>query len=184
MAAGEGLLGKGDVYAQDIRDCILCGACIAVCPAGSIGLEDGRVVQLRQACIRCGQCEAVCPAGAMKNDLLPQDRILELPQDPPFSAEQAERFLRARRSIRHWLDEPVPQDLTRRLLDIGRYAPTGSNTQGVSYIVVQTPEKMEQLRALTMEFYRTNQEPAARSSTRCSPTPAGPARTPCSGARP
>lgn len=139
--------------------CIKCNACSTVCPTGIILVgEDGYPDISGTACIKCSQCEAVCPSGALVNNNLPQDNILEIKNYPPLSAEQAELFLRSRRSIRHWKNKPVSNEEIEKLVNIGRYAPTGSNTQNVSYIVVSSPDKMEEVRNLTMDFYKNSPE--------------------------
>ena len=55
---------------------------------------------------------------------------------PVLEADTAEQFLRSRRSIRTYKDQKVPQLTLLRLLDIAHFAPTGGNTQGVSYRVI------------------------------------------------
>jgi nitroreductase len=57
----------------------------------------------------------------------------------------------------------VSEALTKRLVDIGRYAQTGSNSQGVSYIVVSSKEKMDALKQMTMDFYRDQTDPRAQA---------------------
>jgi nitroreductase len=122
-------------------------------------MKDGLPYAKSDECILCDQCGAVCPVGAMTNIRVPQRDVLSLSESHPFSAKDAEKFIRSRRSIRHWKKEIVTEEETRILLDIGRYAPTGSNTQSVSYIVVASKEKMMQVREITMEWYRTSENP-------------------------
>jgi len=40
-----------------------------------------------------------------------------------------------------------------KVLDAGRYAPTGRNTQNVHYIVLQQPKEIDDLRQRTLRFY-------------------------------
>ena len=42
-----------------------------------------------------------------------------------------------RRSIRQFKDKAIPKDLIEKLLKVGRYSPTGSNSENVYYTVVQ-----------------------------------------------
>ena len=52
------------VVNQDI--CIGCGACVGVCPAGAIALNDeGKAAVDPDVCISCGACVGVCPVGAI-----------------------------------------------------------------------------------------------------------------------
>jgi pyruvate formate lyase activating enzyme len=47
------------------RDCIRCGDCVAVCPAGACSLENPVRLQ-RAKCTGCGDCAAVCPSRALR----------------------------------------------------------------------------------------------------------------------
>lgn len=45
--------------------CILCGYCLATCPAGALSrIEEGIRLDANR-CVYCGDCEAVCPNGAI-----------------------------------------------------------------------------------------------------------------------
>ncbi|RLF49852.1 MAG: ferredoxin [Thermoplasmata archaeon] len=46
--------------------CMLCGGCVAVCPANAITLYETVLVVDEDACIGCGECVRVCPMGAME----------------------------------------------------------------------------------------------------------------------
>jgi nitroreductase len=39
------------------------------------------------------------------------------------------------------------------ILEAGRYAPTGTNSQNVHYVVLTSPEQIEALRQMTISFY-------------------------------
>ncbi len=47
-------------------DCIGCGKCREICPAGAVSLRGGFPVIDRRACIHCFCCQEFCPAGAMR----------------------------------------------------------------------------------------------------------------------
>ena len=49
-------------------------------------------------------------------------------------------------TCRFYRPDAVPDDVLRRVLDGTRYAPTGDNRQGVSFIVVRDPAKRRQLK--------------------------------------
>ncbi len=59
---------------------------------------------------------------------------------------ETENALRGRRSIRQYLDRPVPEDTIREILDEARWAPSWANTQGWNLYVV-TAESLADLRA-------------------------------------
>jgi nitroreductase len=69
------------------------------------------------------------------------------------SPETLELLLRERRSIRLYEKEPIPENVLRKILDAGRHAPTGRNSQNVCYVVLQSPDEIEQLRKMTLSFY-------------------------------
>ncbi len=48
------------------RECVGCGVCKKVCPAGAVEIKGGRAVIDRKRCIRCFCCQEFCPKGAMK----------------------------------------------------------------------------------------------------------------------
>ena len=47
-------------------ECIMCGACAAVCPVSAISEGDGKYVVDPDVCIDCGACDDGCPTGAIK----------------------------------------------------------------------------------------------------------------------
>ncbi len=56
-----------------------------------------------------------------------------------------EQAIHTRRSIRKYLDVPVPWDLVTRVVDSGRLAPNAGNLQNWKFIVVCGKEKREKL---------------------------------------
>ena len=52
------------------------------------------------------------------------------------------------RAMRRLKPDPVPEELLLRLCEAGNQAPTGSNMQGVRWIVVRDPEQRARLAAL------------------------------------
>ena len=46
------------------EECGYCGACVAVCPHGTLELEGMRIIQ--GECKNCTKCLIVCPVGAIK----------------------------------------------------------------------------------------------------------------------
>lgn len=140
-------------------NCISCGRCVKDCPAAIIGMENKKPILIGNTCIKCGHCEAICPQHALVNDGLNHDNILEISNHPVLESESAELFLRSRRSIRCFKHDIVTEEESKRLIDIGRYAQTGSNSQGVSYLVVSSKEKMEALRQLTLDYFKSQEEP-------------------------
>ncbi|MGB7051257.1 MAG: nitroreductase family protein [Acidimicrobiales bacterium] len=59
--------------------------------------------------------------------------------------------LRTTGAVREFTDEPVPDDVLYRLLDVARFAPNGGNRQAWRVIVVKNPEVRSRLRDLYLE---------------------------------
>jgi hypothetical protein len=68
-----------------------------------------------------------------------------------FSPDEAEYFLRSRRSIRSYKETPVSRENLKSLVNIAHYAPTGSNLQGISYIVTDDRNVPNKAIELTVE---------------------------------
>ena len=54
-----------------------------------------------------------------------------------------ERVILERRSVRRYKEEQVPEGAVRRLLECGRFAPSGGNTQPWKFVVVREREMLE-----------------------------------------
>jgi len=72
---------------------------------------------------------------------------------PAASPEVLELLLRERRSVRNYTPDPVPQEVINKTLNAGRYAPTGTNSQNVHYVVLTSPVRIDELRKMTIRFY-------------------------------
>jgi nitroreductase/NAD-dependent dihydropyrimidine dehydrogenase PreA subunit len=105
-------------------------------------------------CIDCGHCVAVCPAGALSLGSTTPDKCPEVRADLLPDAAQAEHLLRTRRSIRTFRKEPVPRPEIERLLDIVRHAPSGSNGQPVEWMVVHDTERVSRIASTTLDWLR------------------------------
>lgn len=60
------------------------------------------------------------------------------------------KVIRARRSIRKYKPEQVAEDQLSLILEAGRYAPSGHNSQTTHFIVLQNPEKLREVRELAV----------------------------------
>ncbi|MCM0760910.1 nitroreductase family protein [Sporomusa sphaeroides DSM 2875] len=141
------------ILTVDQERCINCGICAEVCPAGIIRMRRNQPeVLLEKACMACGHCIAVCPRDAIDNVKTPVINQIPLEGIPKLDAATAARFLRSRRSIRCYRTESVPREKLNQLLDIARFAPSGSNAQGVSYIIIENREILKKIITVTVDW--------------------------------
>lgn len=133
--------------------CSKCGICTKVCPSGVLSMEKSGPQAINpKSCIECGQCVAVCPNGAMDNVKTPLADEISIKNFPAIDSRTGEQFLRSRRSIRCYENKPVPQEKLLKLVDIARFAPTASNTQEISYIIVCNKEILEKATEIVVEW--------------------------------
>jgi nitroreductase/NAD-dependent dihydropyrimidine dehydrogenase PreA subunit len=137
-----------------MKKCTGCGLCMSVCPAFVLELRDKKARVVRgDWCIGCGQCGAVCPVEAILHETSAKGKGVRLGSRPAVTAEQLMLLLRERRSIRSYRHKPVPKKLLQRIVEAGRYAPTGSNSQNVRYLLLTSAEEISSLRKMAVAFY-------------------------------
>lgn len=140
----------------DQQRCEKEGICVEVCPIGILALDAaaGPVVRpgMTPYCIACGHCVAACPHGALDNVRNPLSGQAALEHSPVLDPHMALTFLRSRRSIRCYKDGPVPRGLVLKLLEAARYAPSGHNSQGIGYLIVDQPGDIERISAIVVEW--------------------------------
>jgi len=124
------------IVSVDKVRCIGCGLCVDDCPTRTIRLSEGVAVVTTQNCIKCGHCQAICPQNAVS--LSGFDEVPEA-ITPGMHVDAASLLgqFKARRSVRQFSAREIAPDLIEKIIEAGRYTPTGTNKQGVSYTVLQ-----------------------------------------------
>ena len=135
------------------ENCTRCGQCVADCPARIISISGDDyptiVVEKEGSCYQCQHCLAICPTGSVS--------ILGL--DPAASTllagaypdpDKLETLIKGRRSVRRYKDENLDPVLFQRLLDVAWHAPTGVNSRQVRFTVLDSKDKVAQLRDVMM----------------------------------
>ena len=135
--------------------CSQCGNCILNCPFKCWEETEDGTPKLKEEyeCFSCYNCMVACEEGAItikepynvtegffKSDPYP------LPAKTPLRARDAdgnaedwnptERLIFERRSVRNFNPDPVPDHMIRRVLEAGRFAPSGGNCQPWKFIVI------------------------------------------------
>lgn len=76
------LVANAYIAQHNEEDCILCGACVDVCPMEALVLgEDGSLRFEAARCIGCGLCASECPNGAMQIQPRPAGEIPVTPKN-------------------------------------------------------------------------------------------------------
>lgn len=143
------------LLAIDDRLCIRCGLCARDCiprVIAQVGTAVPAVVTERaDYCMQCQHCLAVCPTGALSVlGKRPEDSLALAPDSFP-TLEQMDRFVRGRRSVRHYRDENVDPALLRRLLATLANVPTGANRCRLTFALIDDKDVMRRLRTRVMD---------------------------------
>ncbi len=141
----------------DESKCKQDGICAEICPSRIIGMggkdKYPRIPErLEVGCIQCGHCVSVCPHGALDHRRVSSASCPPIDSALTIDENQAEQFLRSRRSIRVFRDQAVEKEKIQRLIEIARCAPTAGNSQPVSWRVVTDRQTLERTADLTAEF--------------------------------
>jgi nitroreductase/NAD-dependent dihydropyrimidine dehydrogenase PreA subunit len=144
----------------DQKKCKQDGFCARECPTAIIRLKEKETYPEiipggEPSCLECGHCVAVCPHGALSHSRIPIEECLALEKSLVINQDQAVQFLRTRRSIRVYKERPVEKDKIQTLIEIARYAPTGSNSQLIEWIVFTEPAKIQEIARLTVDRMRS-----------------------------
>ena len=144
------------IHNQEI--CRSCKSCVAVCARQNFILDENENVLVAEyaeaTCLGCGHCLSVCPEeGALMLSTYGPVRLRPVESLP--SPEDMSMLLYSRRSCKKYRQDvlPSPEDIGQ-LIDVARYAPTGHNSQDVSYIVLTNPDKVRQLGEVGLNAYR------------------------------
>lgn len=140
--------------------CTRCGTCATICPSRIIEPSDENILPFVQdakagSCIMCGHCEAYCPSQALLLNIRPEEKTFLPAGAGALSPVDLGYYMKKRRSVRHYTEEPVPKETIETILDIARYAASGGNGQPVEWIVIHNTKKVLRIAGLTIDWMRT-----------------------------
>ncbi len=135
----------------DEEKCIGCGLCVNDCPNVHLYLENNKAKAVEGGCIECGHCFAVCPMNAVK---IAGCDCADEPVTPmtEFDSDKLLSAMKSRRSIRHFTAQSVEEEKLQKILEAGRYCPTGGNAQNVAFTILGS--KQSQAEALCVKLFR------------------------------
>lgn len=130
------------VISIDATKCVGCQMCVKDCPQGNIFVgSDGKATVKEQNCMKCGHCTAICPVAAVKISGF-SELARDLKDMKGINSDDLMDAIMKRRSIRNFQDAPVEEEKFTKIIEAGRWTPTGRNSQAVRYIVLDK-EKLE-----------------------------------------
>jgi Nitroreductase len=134
----------------DQEKCVGCGACVEDCFPNDIVLKEDKAAPLNRTCIKCGHCIAICPVDAVSISDYDMAEVKDYQTDSfDITPDNLLNYIKFRRSVRQFTDQPIEKEKIEQIIEAGRFTPTGSNSQNVSYIVVH--DEIRKLTGLGLE---------------------------------
>ena len=124
----------------NVEKCIGCGLCVKDCVAGAISLQAGKATVRKTGCIACGHCEAICPNNAVSLTGFKEEPEL-FEEQTRLNPEELLAAMKTRRTIRVFKNQEVPVSVIKDIIEAGRMAPTGGNSQDTGYIILGSKQK-------------------------------------------
>lgn len=147
----------------DKDKCIGCGKCVADCVGGKLKMTDGKAEFMFSRCIECGHCYAICPVGAVSMTSFPEAADEKCVSMTEFDSDKLLQAMKSRRTIRQFKDMPVSDEDIEKILEAGRYCPTGTNAQDFTFTVLRSEKDEAEKEAV--KLFRTAQKAATPFSS-------------------
>jgi nitroreductase/NAD-dependent dihydropyrimidine dehydrogenase PreA subunit len=145
----------GSTINQD--KCKKCKLCIEICPCNILELTSNDTVEFieskKHICIKCGQCMAICNAEAIVIEGYSYEKNFKKAETYNIDYDNLSAFLQSRRSIRHFKDQEVSNEVIQQILDTLKLAPYGSAPDEVHMTVVNNRKVIEESLPKMSEFF-------------------------------
>ena len=135
----------------DKKKCIGCSLCVRDCPNSVLYLENGKAQTKESGCIECGHCYAICPQGAVSMEGYDCTEETAVPMSE-LDSNTLLQAMRSRRTIRQFINKPVEQEKLEKILEAGKYSPTGGNAQNVAFTILGS--RQEEAEAICVNLFR------------------------------
>ena len=147
-------------FTIDLEKCSHDGICMKACPTGVIQLDESDkhpvpVQDFEEYCLGCGHCVAVCTTGAFRLDRFGLELFPPIKKELALTQEQAEQFLRSRRSIRNFKNRPVERHKLEKLIKMACFAPSAKNNQFWNWTVVEDPADVRRFAGMVIDWMRS-----------------------------
>ncbi|HRY28467.1 MAG TPA: nitroreductase family protein [Elusimicrobiota bacterium] len=139
----------------DGQKCRGCGLCVRDCPYAALVQESkGKPPRFLEdvGCLRCGHCVSVCPTGALSHAELNAEDFV--PVEPSVDDDTMQKFLSSKRSVRHFLSQPVERQALDRLLRVASQAPSDGNSQDREFVILDDKEAIQKIESAVLDGFR------------------------------
>lgn len=147
----------------DENKCLRDGICLEVCPCKIFVADETGLAKIdpttEPICVQCGHCVAVCPGSAISLDEVDGGQLPAVADNLPGLNDFFD-LVQARRSIRSFKDELIPQEDLIRLLEVTRWAPTAKNTQLLSWVLVSGKQQVQDFSRAVIDVFRNDEKMA------------------------
>lgn len=130
------------------ENCIGCGICADDCTRRAISVINGKAVSNAELCNECFHCEAICPTGAVSAEGFDRGDIVPV-SECDITPDDFLLFQKSRRSIRKYKKTEISNTILNKIIEAGRYSPTGGNLQTNHFIIVK--DRLEELRTKVID---------------------------------
>jgi nitroreductase/NAD-dependent dihydropyrimidine dehydrogenase PreA subunit len=147
-----------NLFSIDKEKCKQEGICVSACAPRVIEMgQDGFPKSTEEAaefCINCGHCMSACPHEALSLKTMSLENCAAIDGALIATRDQLEQWIRMRRSIRVFKEDPVPREVLEKLILAARYAPTGGNLQPVVWQVFENAADVRKIAGLVIDHWQ------------------------------
>lgn len=142
----------------DKDKCIGCGKCVADCVSEKIQLINGKAEFIYHRCIECGHCYAICPVKAITLSKYEDvEDIVPVGMDS-IDSDKLLLAMKSRRTIRKFKNVSINRSTIDKIIEAGRYCPTGTNAQDFAFTVIT--DKLPEIEKEAVKLFRIAQKAA------------------------
>jgi nitroreductase/Pyruvate/2-oxoacid:ferredoxin oxidoreductase delta subunit len=161
---------SNSIIVVDEEKCDGCGNCIQACPCACLEVVEKKARMIQGiVCMSCSACVAHCQKdaismqgfynveeGLFKTMLLhPEDGHPVIPEIEGIEGlTPVEEVIYKRRSNRIFSKRPVADEMVRRVIEAGRFAPSHGNNEPWSFIIINDREEMDKIAEMMDPLYR------------------------------